>query len=196
MKRIHRNILLFGIVIILFIVIVIVILPSIPRSLVLRISSIKRARAKALPTSFQECDKQFPKIGNFQRTDYIFPFCTWFVEEDGSLYEECISYGGKETNEICELCPGCDCIPAGCDLTYIDPSFVLPTSFGECQKIFSHGGGHNIYENEGKEYCSLIIHKEGIFNKDIGEQLLEDCLSQDGELSEESDYCELKFYEE
>jgi len=147
--------------------------------------------AETLPTSFQDCDKRTLKKGNFNPADYIFPFCDYFIEENSSLYQECISDGGIKTEKICMNCPNCDCNPAGCRLTYIDPSFNLPTNYNECTKIFTHSGG----SNGGKKNCSIIFSERGVFNKDIGKQLLKACFSQNGKTFGDDGSCKLKFYE-
>lgn len=157
---------------------------------------INKEKVSTLPTSFQECDKRYPKKGNFNPSDYIFPFCDYLVEENNSLYQECMSHGGVKIPQTCMNCPGCGCSPPSCSLTYIDPSFILPTNITECRRVFTHSSGRNIAENGGKEYCSItIVSNQGVFNKDVGEKLSKSCFSQNGK-AVGYEGCELKFYEQ
>jgi len=153
-------------------------------------------KIKTLPASYQECDEKYPKTGNFDSADYIFPFCNFFVEEDDPLYQECLAHGGIETEEICALCPGCGCIPAGCKLTYIDPNFTLPENYDECRKIFTHAGGSISEAGYKREYCSISLPKRGVFNKKVGERFFNECLNMSEKISGDNESCELKFYKD
>lgn len=153
-------------------------------------------KTEALPTSYQECDKKNPKKGNFDPAKLYIPFCNYFIEESNPLYQKCIAHDGIKTEEVCALCPGCGCIPAGCRLTYVNPNFVLPENFDECRKIFTHSSGSNIFENSGKEYCAIFLPKQGIFNKKVGEQFFNECLNKGGKIVSDVGGCELKFYKD
>jgi len=146
-----------------------------------------------IPRSYGECNIRFPVKLNGRTNDYNLLYCSYFTESNSPLYNKCISAGGKAFDAVYIKCPGCGYEPSGCRLEYINPNFVFPISYTECQKVIPSGGGMSIYENDGKRYCSILVGAVNIFNEESADVLTKECISQGGKT--QGDSCLLKFYE-
>lgn len=154
----------------------------------------KGKSADTIPTSYEECYEWLLRNTSFDPAGKTVPFCQYLVAETSALYQQCVSRGGIELEPVCMNCPGCGCSSAGCELVYINDDFRLPTSFTECRNTTAGGIGKNVLENNGREYCSIEIPGQGVFNKDVSERLLRECFSRNGKEFIENTSCELRFY--
>lgn len=146
-----------------------------------------------IPKSYEECNIRFPIKLDWRTKDHTLLYCSYFAQSNSPLYNKCMSAGGKTFDSVYIKCPGCGYEPSGCRLEYINPDFVLPINYAECQKVIPSEGGMSIYENDGKTYCSILVGVVNIFNKESADVLTKECISQGGKT--QGDSCLLKFYE-
>lgn len=135
------------------------------------------SRITSTPKSYDECvyqlsSKHTDTVAINNVINYV---CVLEVGiNDNILYTQCLDAGGNHIPPYAIKCPGCGYTEEKCILRYYNPTFTFPSNYDGCLKAsYISGSG------DGGDICSFSIFLTGVYNKDIAQNLFNECKNMD-----------------